>query len=554
MADALSALSLQSGTPLLYEGDLAKNIRSPALQGASTADAALDKLLAGTGLECRRTGNGAIMVAKEESRPARQPAKDSENAAPALATVKVTGQAGYDSTDPYNPDYAVPNATTATKTDTPIMETPANIQVLPRSLLDDQQVIRLQDAVKNVAGVQSAFSAGNSYNIFTIRGFNTAPADTSNAASVYRKGVRLRGFPFPTANLQRIEVLKGPASILFGRIEPGGLINVVPKDALATHYYSLQQQFGSYDLYRTSADATGPLTAGGSLLYRANFEYLDSGCFRDGLFNRVLDITPNLTWNLGDHTTMEFEFEYRHQDGFWDWGLPALGNRPAKIPFSRYLGETSNDRFDRDDYVVDLDLNHRFDEDWTLTWKGTFIQSDQINTAIYGFGLNEATGDLSRFFSYYDYDRTHFYTALNLTGHFETFGLRRTLLSGFDYYEDKQSTIHPFDSPATSINTFNPVFNAAYQVTPLLNFFQNNEWYGVYLQDQIDLGDQIHILLGGRYDDTYSISYRTDAVNVRTRVRRNHGRVPPDGKRPMTLNVFVSVGAVIWALDCDSAL
>jgi iron complex outermembrane receptor protein len=155
--------------------------------------------------------------------------------------------------------YNVYQATTATKTDAPIMETPVNIQVVPPQVLRDQQAFRLEQALWNVSGVymEPLGTFQGSGEIFSVRGFSTQ--------TTYRNGFRLQNVfsgtgPLETANLDRIEVLKGPAAILFGRIEPGGLINLVPKQPLADPYYSLQQQIGSFDFYRTTLDATGPIT------------------------------------------------------------------------------------------------------------------------------------------------------------------------------------------------------------------------------------------------------------------------------------------------------
>ncbi|MGH8614869.1 MAG: TonB-dependent siderophore receptor [Gammaproteobacteria bacterium] len=190
--------------------------------------------------------------------------------------------------------YTVPNASTATKTDTPIMETPVSIQVVPRQVLQDQQAIRIEDAVKNVSGVQTSFNYGTeNYPDFFIRGFNTN-------ATVFRNGFRAYG-DFGTANLERIEVLKGPASVLYGRIEPGGLINLVNKRPLFSPYYSIQQQFGSYDLYRTTIDATGPLLSDSSLAYRFNLEYLDKNSFRDFVSTERIFVAPSLTWPPRGH-------------------------------------------------------------------------------------------------------------------------------------------------------------------------------------------------------------------------------------------------------------
>src|SRR5690606_22613978 len=128
----------------------------------------------------------------------------------------------------------------------PIMETPVSIQVVPQQVLKDQQAYRIQDAVKNVSGVQQRFSTGG-HDRFVVRGFDLDEV-------VYRNGIRLRGLNFDLANVQQVEVLKGPASVLYGRTEPGGIINAVTKRPRTESYYSLEQRFGSYDYYRTQLD------------------------------------------------------------------------------------------------------------------------------------------------------------------------------------------------------------------------------------------------------------------------------------------------------------
>ncbi|HAP38482.1 MAG TPA: hypothetical protein DCQ94_01870, partial [Nitrospira sp.] len=164
----------------------------------------------------------------------RQPARSAEReeAAPVIEAKPVFVTAQRES-------YAVERAATATKTDQPIMETPVSIQVVPRAVMDDQQVISVGDALKNVSGVQPG--GYTFYDNFILRGFEAN-------ASTYRNGLRHQATTaLETANLDVIEVLKGPASVLYGRAEPGGLVNLATKRPLDVPYYSLQQQFGSYN-------------------------------------------------------------------------------------------------------------------------------------------------------------------------------------------------------------------------------------------------------------------------------------------------------------------
>jgi iron complex outermembrane receptor protein len=256
---------------------------------------------------------GAEEAASEEKEPA--PAEKPQQ----LPEVTVTGA------PPDTIGYKATRATTtATKTDTPIFDLPVSIQVVPREVLDDRQVIRLEDALQTVSGVVPFAGGGSAFDSPRIRGFEAF-------RNIYRDGFRGRFFGNyiqSTAHLNRVEVLKGPASVLYGRMEPGGLVNQVSKQPLATPYYSRQQQFGSFDLYRTTLDAAGPLTEDQSLLYRVNFEYLDSGSFRDFVGAETVFVAPVLTWNLSDRTHITLNLQYQHSDRVTDRGLVAIGDPP----------------------------------------------------------------------------------------------------------------------------------------------------------------------------------------------------------------------------------
>jgi iron complex outermembrane recepter protein len=219
----------------------------------------------------------------------------------ALKEISVMDKKMRGTSDPYSTEYAVPNATAATKTDTPIMETPVSIQVVPRAVMNDQQVISVGDALKNVSGVQPG--AYTFYDNFMIRGFDSGQ-------STYRNGLRQFAITnLETANLNQIEVLKGPAAVLFGRVQPGGLVNLDTKRPLDTPYYSVQQQFGSYSLYRTTVDATGPILKDKSLLYRMNIAYTDNNTFRDFAHQEHIFIAPSLTWRPTDKFEANLDIE-----------------------------------------------------------------------------------------------------------------------------------------------------------------------------------------------------------------------------------------------------
>jgi outer membrane receptor protein involved in Fe transport len=148
--------------------------------------------------------------------------------------------------------YVAPEVSTVSKLDLPIAQTPLSVQLIPSGVIQDQLALRLPDITRNVSGVQTNFGYGALYEAFALRGFETNV--------ILRNGERVSGgigrSSVDVANVENVEVLKGPAAMMYGRLEPGGMINVVTKKPLESHHYSLEQEFGSYDLYRTTLDAT----------------------------------------------------------------------------------------------------------------------------------------------------------------------------------------------------------------------------------------------------------------------------------------------------------
>ena len=175
-------------------------------------------------------------------------------------------------------DYFVPNARSTLRTDVDIRDTPSSIQVIPQQLIEDQGATNVQEIVRNASGVNFERSAGGRNEFFIIRGFR---------AETFRNGFRDDRFSTRTetelANIDQVEVLRGPASILFGRAEPSGIINFVTKQPLREPFYEVEFTAGSFDFYRPTLDFSGPLTDDGSLAYRLNAAYESAGSFRDGI-------------------------------------------------------------------------------------------------------------------------------------------------------------------------------------------------------------------------------------------------------------------------------
>ncbi len=499
LGSALNAVSQQTGLQPFYVDEVVAGKQSPALKGNYSQQQAVAILLADSGLNHTFTSNNNVAV-KAKSASEQQ----ADNSIKALATITVRDKAG---DDPFSKDYAVPNASTATKTDTPIMETPVSIQVVTRAVMDDQQVISAMQALQNVSGAQPA--SGQFNDNFMLRGFD--------ATTTYRDGLRQSQITnYETANLERIEVLKGPAAVLFGRSEPGGIQNLVTKKPLDMPYYSVQQQFGSYDLYRTTADATGPLNKDKTLLYRMNLAYKTNNSFRDYIHQEHIFFSPSMTWRPTDRFETNLNLEYQHDEFPAQGGgaavIPAIGNRPAAIPISRYLGDPvvdDNLPNKQDKILLGFNWSYKFSDNWKLQNRFQYINNDWHQTVLTQGGLAADNRTLIRRLFNTPIVRDTYATNLDLTGKFDTGFLHHDVLAGFDYMRNTSHEGGGFTGATpvvTNINIYNPTYGTinVNSLNALANnrFLDSSEsWYGVYFQDHISFWDnKLHILGGGRQD------------------------------------------------------
>jgi iron complex outermembrane receptor protein len=403
--------------------------------------------------------------------------------------------------------YSVPDAVTATKTDAPIMQTPLSVQVVPQQVLQDQQVITIDEAVQNVSGVSQIANAGLQSG-YTIRGFQTY--------EYYLDGVRVNTFFTPPqremADIQQVEVLKGPASILYGRIEPGGLINLVTKKPLAVPYYELQQQIGSYGFYRTTMDMTGPVTPDGNLLYRFDAAYQNAQSFRDLDHNNHIFLAPRLHWAPTQDTQANFYLQYLHSRDPVDFGTPTLNNFVAPAPISRNYGTPDSQLNTNYDLRVGFNWTHAFTPSWSLTQRFDADFRDIPSMAVVPLGPDSATCTyiscpVPRIINGFPAVKTQdYYTSLDLTGHFNTFGVAHTLLVGGDYWLNHTFASNVLNFSVPSSDLFHPPFTGdlaylqAFPDSASVGRTSQN-WYGLYLQDQITLPYNIHLLAGFRYDN-----------------------------------------------------
>ena len=232
------------------------------------------------------------------------------------------------------------SATGATKTDALLMDLPQSVRVLTGDLLRDAGVTNLAGALDLASGIAKQSPLGGLWDSYAMRGFTGDPNFGSDymvngfSSSRGYNGMR------DAANTQNVEVLKGPASALYGRGEPGGTVNITTKKPKFVPDYSADFSLGSFNMKRAAVDLTGPLSD--NVAYRLNAAHEKGDSFRDTLTVERSLFSPSFIWMLGEHTTVSYEIEAVRQRTPFDRGVVAVNGRLGAVPVSRFLGEPAD--------------------------------------------------------------------------------------------------------------------------------------------------------------------------------------------------------------------
>lgn len=388
-------------------------------------------------------------------------------------------------------DYSARDALTATRFPVPLEDLPLTVAVVPQELIEDRGIIQLGEALDNVSGAQRKQGYGGTQNFGAfIRGFD-------QGFLTLRNGLRDFGFYSlrDIANVERFEVLKGPSSILYGQVQPGGITNTVTKQAPLEPLGRARAIVGSFDRYRAEADIGGPVAD--PIHYRLNAAYENYGSYRDKVENESVFIAPVLSF-IRDRTRVTLEGEYKHSDFVWDLGLPR-NPLSFTVPVSRFLGEPDG-RNKVDSLFGSLRLDQDLSDDWRLRVVGGLSRTK----GDYALRSALAIGANGRTVSRIAYDTDEFSRTGNLqadlTGSFETGPLSHKLTFGLDYFR----TVTSYDfllRPLASIDLIAPVYGA--QPGAGRRLFADRlttRSTGGFVQDLVELGDRLHLLLGLRYD------------------------------------------------------
>jgi iron complex outermembrane recepter protein len=403
--------------------------------------------------------------------------------------------------------YNVPNASTATKTDTPLRDIPQSIQVVPQQVIEDRNVRTVTEALETVSGVTpgSRSYGGAPITNKIIRGFDQAGTGVVNFRDGFPDGDFYVLSPIET--VERVEVLKGPASVLFGAGEPGGIVNTVTKKPLSDPYYKLAFEAGNYGFYQPSIDLSGPLNNNKTALYRFIASYQGSSDFQDFANRGLTTIAPSLTFKIGEKTNLNLYYEYTRLSGYPASGLgnAVFLSDGSLTPrdFATYYPslsqvDTTSQRFG---YI----LNHKFNDNWQIR--------NNVAINITRFGEDVASGTTlidDRFLDEFNvstavFERNNYFGQIDLLGKFITGSILHQVLAGFDFnrFSNVGDRISA-DTPLPPLDIRNPNYDIPKPTYSTRLTFSDFDLvrrsYGVYLQDQIALGGRLKFLIGGRYD------------------------------------------------------
>ncbi|QNK68802.1 TonB-dependent receptor [Variovorax sp. PAMC26660] len=399
--------------------------------------------------------------------------------------------------------YAPSVSSTATKGSAPLRDIPQAVNVLPAQLLHDQGATSMQDALRNVPGV--SFNAGDGQrDQVVIRGF-------SAIADWFVDGVRDDALYFrDLSDTERIEVLKGPAAVLYGRGSSGGLINrVTKKPVFERPFGEVSLGLGTHDFKRLTTDLNTPI--GENMAFRLNVAREKSGSFRNQQFIDRYSIAPSLAIKFSPQTDLLLQYTNAYDQRLTDFGIPALNGRPVNVPIGTYYGSAFGKRDDTTTTRVQSftsTLNHRFNESLDLRNVTRYYtyKLDRFNTLPSGT-TDPVRMTVGRTRGFVDRDESGWFNQTDLTWRNTIGGFKQEWLVGAEFgKQDKRlysvssatgyervSILNPMAAPA-------PIPLASYQAASAIPSNSTFKTAAIYAQNQITLAPQWKALVGGRYD------------------------------------------------------
>jgi iron complex outermembrane recepter protein len=409
-----------------------------------------------------------------------------------------------------------PGGQSALKMNVPVHDVPYSLEDYSQSFMQAVDTTKLTDLYGYMSGVQRA--GPSAYDI-SIRGFTSGVTDPNSVLMDGLPGLPARTASPETADLARVEVVKGPASVLYGEDQPGGFINLITKKPQGHYETNVELRADTYDGdgipfgrdngYTGIVDTTGPIDSSGTLLGRVIAQYTNQQSFREFVLDKDTMLAPSLTWNISDRTKATLLLEFRHGNDSWDEGLVAPN-------FDRFLIAPITTRYQNpEDKVMEkgesatLLLSHEFSH--SLTWNFNFRSA---YTEAYEIGFDTSAilknnTQLSRLDRDQDNHYHNNFLDTSLTYVFDTGPIGHRLLAGVTYGEtiEDYNRIRYLKVPALNIDIYDPLIGyddvapAPGTEPPQTHEWASNKAAGAYATDLLTFSEHWKGVVGARYQD-----------------------------------------------------
>ena len=490
---ALNRFAVMADIEIAFDAALTGGVQTAGLQGHYSVDEGLQRLLAGTGLAAVRRTDGSYRL---EARPT-----DVD-----LPLVRV--EADWMQETAYGPVHgiAATRSATGTKTDTPIIETPQSISVVSREEFQNYGARNFTEALSYTPGVSRFNGSERSSEGMRIRGFRNS--------TTYRDGSKYQVNAYDGQQelygLERLEVLKGPSSIMYGVAAPAGIINAVSKRPTSEPLREINLEAGSFDRRQISTDFSDAWDEDGVWSYRLTMLYRDSDTFIDHVPDDRTYIAPALKWQPNESTSLTLLSEYQRDQTAHVYGLPTSGtilpNPNGKIPQERFSGEPGFDEYDNERYSIGYLLEHDVSDQLHLRHNLRLYRSEMDFPQI---GLGQSNDQ--RVYTRSAIDRHDVSRALtsdtSLQYSWDVGDTVNTSLIGVDYSRQRHEVARYTRTSVPPLDLFDPDYDSGHissERVPGVSSKQRSEQVGLYAQNQMKIADKWILLLGGRRDWTES--------------------------------------------------
>ncbi|MCI8208668.1 ferrioxamine B receptor [Pseudomonas sp. S25] len=495
LGEALNQFARQAGITLAATPAQTAGKQSPGLQGSYAPDQALSVLLGNNNLQAV-TQDGSSYVLRETTGEALAlPSTDIRGFALGNALGSMEG-------------YNATHSQIATKTSTSLLETSQSVSVVTRQQMDDQGSQTVSQAMRYTPGVlTNPYGATHRYDYVAMRGFNDGSVD-----NIYLDGLKSMGDSGTYSTMQvdpyfleRVDILKGPSSVLYGRSSPGGLVALTSKKPLYEPYHQVQATVGTQGQRGVGFDFSGPVDEDKRIAYRLTGLVDKSDTQFDHVEEKRYALAPTVSIDFSEDTSLTLQAYLQHDpEGGYHGGVPASGSLHQRNGqrFSEHFfdGEPGVDGYSRDQQSFGYQFEHRFNDVFTARQNFRYLDSKVKNDQIYAYDWTTPTSnELTRYYSGGD-ERLHAFIVDNmLQAEFFTGSAKHTTLLGVDY-QRRKTMVDWTSGSVASLNGFDPVYgNSAISYFSPTSYERRLEQTGVYAQDLIEL-DKWRFSLGLRQD------------------------------------------------------